>query len=286
MNSVMKMKILFPAVLVLLLQASMNANAQSLQRTSIAAAGSVISGSGGSLSSTAGQPVQAYHASGSGRLTQGFQQPEFDFRLLPVFGPFCNGDTIDIPFTLLGFFGAGSTVSAELSDPLGSFSSPSIIGSYTASGTGNLSAVIPFDAPPGTAYRIRLRLSTPVRSSNVSSAQVVNVCSVRLNLLALIEGLYSGSGMMNAALANSGLSTDFSIADSITIELHSAISPFSTIHSLATVLHTDGVATCVFPSSVYGNAYYVVLRHRSSVETWSKNAVLFSEAVQSYDFIH
>ncbi|MFM9056141.1 MAG: hypothetical protein ACKOQY_05570, partial [Bacteroidota bacterium] len=175
---------------------------------------------------------------------------------------------------------------AELSDPLGSFASSSLIGSYTTSASGSIAAVVPFDAPPGTAYRVRLKLASPARTSNVSDAQTVNVCSVKLNLLALIEGLYSGSGTMSSALANSGVSTDFTIADSITVELHSSVSPFETLHSLATVLHINGSATCVFPAVVYGGSYYVVLRHRSSVETWSKSPVLFSEAVKSYDFIH
>jgi hypothetical protein len=282
----MKLKNTIVLMAAFVLLADVACIAQSLQRQSIGASGSVTTGTNGSLSASLGQSAQEYITTGSARLTQGFQQPEFDLSLLPVFGPFCNGDTIDIPYALLGLFGSGSVVSAELSDPLGSFASSSLIGSYSAAASGSIVAVVPFDAPPGAAYRVRLQLASPSRTSNVSNAQVVNVCSVKLNLLALIEGLYSGSGTMSSALANSGVSTDFTIADSIAVELHSAISPFETLHSLATVLHIDGSATCVFPSVVYGGSYYVVLRHRSSVETWSKSPVLFSEAVKSYDFIH
>lgn len=282
----MNINILVSAILLLLLQAPIKSVAQSLERTTLSAAGSTISGAGGSLSATAGQPVQTHLSSGSGRLTQGFQQPEFDLRILPVFGPFCNGDTVAIPYNLLGRFGSGATISAELSDPFGGFSTPSVIGTYSGSGAVSISAVIPFDTPPGTAYRIRLRLASPLRSSNISDVQVVNVCSVKLNLFALIEALHNGSGTMSPVLANNGLLTDFSIADSITVELHQTSAPYSSLYSLATVLHTNGEATCVFPASIYGNSYFVVLRHRNSIETWSKNAVLFSETVKTYDFVH
>jgi hypothetical protein len=39
-------------------------------------------------------------------------------------------------------------------------------------------------------------------------------------------------------------------------------------------MQTDGTATCLFPSM--NNTYYVVIKHRNSVETWSSNPVMIS----------
>lgn len=260
--------------------------AQSLNWRAVSSAGSVATGPGGSLSATAGQPVQHYLSASSGRFTQGFAQPELDLKLLPAFGPFCNGDTVTIPYSMIGYFGNATTLTAELSDASGSFAGAVTLASVTTSSGGSLSAVIPFSSTPGSAYRIRLRTSAPLRSSNTSANYTVNLCSLRLNLLALIEGFYLGSGMMAPALFNTGISTDSTATDSIQVELHSSTAPYTTLQSIATLLHSNGSATCIFPASVYSGAYYVVLRHRNSVEVWSKNPVAFTTAISSYDFIH
>lgn len=261
-------------------------NAQTLDWRVVSSAGSVATGPGGSLSATIGQPVQHYLSAGSGRLTQGFRQPELDLRMSPVIGPFCNGDTLMLSFSKLGYFGPSGSIVAELSDALGDFSSPQVIGSaVSASGT-VFSAIIPFTISPGSGYKIRLRTAAPLRTSNSSTAQVVNLCSVRLNINALLEGLYIGSGSMVPALFNAGISSDSTASDSIQIQLHQSVHPFDMIQSVSTVLHSDGNASCVFPSSIFGGSYYIVLRHRNTLETWSKNTLLFDEAIRNYDFIH
>lgn len=268
------------------LQPAAHSKAQSLDWRSVSSAAGVATGPGGSLSATTGQAVTQYLTTGSGRLTQGFQQPELDLSLLPVLGPFCNGDTISIPYRMLGYFGNTSTLTAELSDASGSFASAITLASLTTSSGGSLSAVIPFSIAPGNAYRIRLRTSAPLRNSNTSANYTVNLCSLRLNLLALIEGYYIGAGMMTPTLFNTGLSTDPTATDSIQVELRSSTDPFSILQSIVTILHSNGSATCIFPASVYSGTYYVVLRHRNSVEVWSKNPVAFTSAISSYDFIH
>jgi len=261
-------------------------HAQVLQRQVVASGGGVIVGAGGFLSQTAGQAVQAYHVSTSAVVSQGFQQPELDLRLSPVIGPFCNGDTLLLSFSKLGYFGPPGNVVAELSDASGDFTFPQPIGSTVSASGAVFSAIIPFDALPGSGYKIRLKTTGPARLSNASATQTVNLCSVRLNLVALIEGFYSGDETMQAALFNAGVSTDPTATDSIRIELHESTYPFGVVQGLSTILHTDGNASCVFPASIFGGSYYVVLRHRNAVETWSKNAVLFDSAVRFYDFIH
>ena len=43
------------------------------------------------------------------------------------------------------------------------------------------------------------------------------------------------------------------------------------------------MATCTFTSAASGNSYYIVVKHRNAVQTWSANPVLMS-ASTSYDF--
>jgi len=51
------------------------------------------------------------------------------------------------------------------------------------------------------------------------------------------------------------------------------------------VLKTDGTALMNFSSAILGNSYYIVVKHRNAMETWSKLPVTFS-ATTSYDFAH
>lgn len=89
----------------------------------------------------------------------------------------------------------------------------------------------------------------------------------------MLEGYYSGAGMMNPVLMNQGISMNFNVCDSIEVELHDP-NNFNLVSSVTTLMQTDGTATCLFPSM--NNTYYVVIKHRNSIETWSSNPVMIS----------
>jgi hypothetical protein len=86
-------------------------------------------------------------------------------------------------------------------------------------------------------------------------------------------------------LYNLGLSTTSNVTDSIQVDLWSpgSLSASSPSYSKKTVLLTNGLASLQFPNATYGNNYYIAVKHRNSLETWSKNPILFS-ATNSYDF--
>ena len=88
-----------------------------------------------------------------------------------------QGSTMNIPFTLLGDFTAGNTVTAQLSDASGSFANPTVIGSTTAIASGTIAATIPAATANGTAYRVRLVTSTPSLTSanNGVNLTIINV---------------------------------------------------------------------------------------------------------------
>lgn len=100
------------------------------------------------------------------------------------------------------------------------------------------------------------------------SPQVVSV-NKTLNVTTLIEGFYNGSTM---------------IPDTVTISLHSSAAPYSLIEQSSIVLNSAGSGSADFSSVSDGVDYYIVIKHRNSIETWSKNPQQFSSGLLSYDF--
>ncbi|MFN8154852.1 MAG: hypothetical protein U0Y08_11220 [Bacteroidia bacterium] len=258
--------------------------AQTISPAGTNGGGGFLSASNGSLSYTIGQSFQQTLVSGGKVMTQGLQQPEINIKLLSVPTVVCNGDTVLIPYQALGFIDPANSFDLRLSDASGSFASPTTLASYTGTGSGSFGAIIPFNITPSLNYRMQIKSTSSTHNSKVSDPVRVNICSLRINLQAFIEGLYLGTGIQNNTLYQSGLSTNPDDADAIQVELHEATSPFNTVYSLNTILKTDGFATVIFPGSVYGNNYYVVIKHRNSIETWSKLPVMFSSPEVSYDF--
>lgn len=248
------------------------------------AGGGFLSAANGSLSYTMGQSFQQTLSVGSNVMTQGFQQPEINIKLLSLPSTFCNGDTVFIPYQALGYIDASNAFDLRLSDASGSFASPTTLATMNGTSSGSFGAVVPFNITPSSNYRLQIKSTNSSHNSKVSDPVSVNICSLRLNVRAFIEGFYLGTGIQNSTLYNNGLSADINDADQIQVELHESTSPYNTVASLYTILKTDGLATVVFPGYVYGNSYYVVVKHRNSIETWSKLPVVFSSPEVLYNF--
>lgn len=90
-----------------------------------------------------------------------------------------------------------------------------------------------------------------------------------LNITAFIEGLYNGSMMLS---------------DTITIELRSAASPNEILEIKKTLISTSGVANALFTKVVDNIQFYIVIKHRNSIETWSTTTKSFSFGSLNYDF--
>jgi len=54
-------------------------------------------------------------------------------------------------------------------------------------------------------------------------------------------------------------------------------------HSVRVVLHNDGTAKAAFPSTMTGNVYWIAVRTRTTIETWSKTPITMGPSVP-YDF--
>ena len=109
-------------------------------------------------------------------------------------------------------------------------------------------------------------------------------CPGLLSLKLFIQGFYIGNHLMTPVLFTSLLSADSTACDSITIELHDPLNLETSVMTVSTLLYTDGHASFIFPPTVTGNFYYIVIRHRNSIETWSKLPLTFTPPVVNFDF--
>ncbi|MCK9616833.1 MAG: hypothetical protein M0R21_03255 [Lentimicrobiaceae bacterium] len=104
-----------------------------------------------------------------------------------------------------------------------------------------------------------------------------------LNITVFLEGLYDGPAMHKAQDETGDHFTGI-IADQLTVELHESTAPYLAALSISNVnLNTDGSVSVNVPGTLTGN-YYVVIKHRNSLETWSANPVSFSGSSIAYNF--
>jgi len=105
-----------------------------------------------------------------------------------------------------------------------------------------------------------------------------------LNLKLIIGCYYIGGGQMQPVLFNQGVcNTCTTQTDTIVVELHDSANTSSVAASFKGLLLVDGTIACTFPNSVIGNSYYIAVKHRTALETWSAFPIVMS-ATTSYDF--
>ncbi len=90
-----------------------------------------------------------------------------------------------------------------------------------------------------------------------------------LNLTALIEGFYNGVTM---------------VPDTVRLQFRSTSSPYILIEEKQIFLSSSGSGTGAFTSVMNGTSYYLVVKHRNSIETWSGTGKSFSLNQLNYDF--
>ncbi|MCK6612293.1 MAG: FG-GAP-like repeat-containing protein [Bacteroidia bacterium] len=97
------------------------------------------------------------------------------------------------------------------------------------------------------------------------------------------QGLFDGFSGLVAAPYNANNSYPGALADTITIELHDTGSGFPLAFSWTGELWTSGTTNAEFSYLADGKLFYLVVKHRNSVETWSANPIIISNLV-SYSF--
>ncbi|MBK8550254.1 MAG: SBBP repeat-containing protein [Ignavibacteria bacterium] len=92
-----------------------------------------------------------------------------------------------------------------------------------------------------------------------------------LNLTSIIEGFY-----------NEDLNT--MVSDTVQIFLRSVTSPYSVVDSAKSVLDISGNGTFDFSNTDVDTPYYIIVKHRNSIETWSSIGQSFTSNQLSYNF--
>jgi hypothetical protein len=105
----------------------------------------------------------------------------------------------------------------------------------------------------------------PVYAEFEFDVQFIQLASIK----ALIEGLFDGTSMKS---------------DTVTAELHDASYPYALIDQAKVYLDSNGEGTGKFYYAIDETPYYLVIKHRNSIETWSAVPQFFSSNSLSYDF--
>jgi subtilisin family serine protease len=149
-------------------------------------------------------------------------------------------------------------------------------------GNGNMTAT--FSENTGASRTANITVSVSAEQSVTVTLVQDGVTTKTLNINALLEGLYAGSGTMRQAADENGPHFAPGVADHITVELHN-VADYSIIeHTINGVeLSTNGNATINIPPALNGN-YYITIKHRNSIETTSSDPVSFAPPVINYAF--
>ena len=90
-----------------------------------------------------------------------------------------------------------------------------------------------------------------------------------ITLTALIEGFYNG---------------DSNMPDTLLVELHNANPPYTLVDQTKILPDQGGGGTGVFSNASNNIPYYIVIRHRNALETWSGTTQVFVNNALTYDF--
>jgi hypothetical protein len=105
-----------------------------------------------------------------------------------------------------------------------------------------------------------------------------------VNIKAFIQGYYVGGNMMAPVQLNQGISSNPTVTDQIVVELRNQFPPFNVVATTNAILNTNGQAICTFSGANPG-VYYIVVKHRNGLQTWSAGAMPLSTATTTvYDF--
>src|SRR4029079_312811 len=78
--------------------------------------------------------------------------------------------------------------------------------------------------------------------------------------------------------------SDTMTPDTARVYLRSSVSPYLKVDSAKAVLSLAGTVTYIMLNAVNATNYYIVIKHRNSIETWSKTVNAFSSNFLTYNF--
>lgn len=119
-------------------------------------------------------------------------------------------------------------------------------------------------------------ITTKINTTTVCPANSI------LNLTCFIQGYWNGSNGLSAVLSNQGVNAGANACDSVTVQLRASTPPYGIVQSVKTVLMQNGSAVCTFPYVT--GSFFIVVKHRNALETWSSAPVTFATQTVAYNF--
>jgi hypothetical protein len=124
---------------------------------------------------------------------------------------------------------------------------------------------------------------THASGCNTETLHLTISCSSVVNLKLNIEGYYdTDAHAMRSVALNEGVSSSSDDVDDITVELHDADTS-ALVASATAKLLTNGNAQATFTTAPTGS-FYIAVKHRNAVQTWSSSAVAVGATPVTYDF--
>ena len=128
---------------------------------------------------------------------------------------------------------------------------------------------------PGTSIEVQsgaaVCADTVIISGTFSGGGTICGLLFTLNLTAFIEGFYNPV-------------SNIMVSDTVKVFLRNKFSPYAIVDSTASVLNSSGSGTFTFSNPINGLNYYIELKHRNSIETWSSSGHSFTSNTLSYNF--
>jgi subtilisin-like proprotein convertase family protein len=149
-------------------------------------------------------------------------------------------------------------------------------GSFTVLNPGQVQAVVP-NSLPGT---VSLCVQANGTCDYCSPFLIDSSDSLNVDVKVFIEGFYLGGGQMQAAIDPVNYP---GICDTIVLGLHDASAPHTLVFEKKNIISTSGEGSFYLPVVLDGGSYYLSIRHRNSIETWSSSPVVISNNM-IYDF--
>jgi hypothetical protein len=109
----------------------------------------------------------------------------------------------------------------------------------------------------------------------------INTCISNVQVKVFVEGYYAGNGLMQPVLMNQGIGSDPNITDFVTLEFRNPVD-YSLAALTNAIVQTNGNVSASL--ALAPGAYYIVVKHRHSIETWSALPVNIGAVAVMYDF--
>lgn len=110
-----------------------------------------------------------------------------------------------------------------------------------------------------------------IMNGTVSGGGTICGLLYALNLTTFIEGFYNPV-------------SNIMVSDTAKVYLRNATSPYAIVDSTKSLLNSSGAGTFTFSYPVNGVNYYIVIKHRNSIETWSSAGNIFTSNTLTYNF--